>query len=357
MAFTVNGQIDFLRNRDFGFNQDRLLVIPNMNFLEAKAPFKNEVEQLSQVNISSYSNVVPGRNGSYELFKKLSDTDSDYVMLLINTDDNFIETFGIEITGGANFTEADLSKTEERYVLVSERAANTFGMEEPLGESIVALDDGRELQISGIIKEFDFNMSADEYTPMVIRPYSKYGEASSIRYLTINISTQNLISSVEEVKRIWEKQETGLPFQYYFYDQIFDQNFQSEKRLSGLLGIFSGMAVFIGLLGMMGLVSYSTEQLQKSIGIRKVFGASVAGILFLLTRDFIKLIIIAFAIAIPITNYFIKDWLKEFVYRMDIEPGLFIIPGIVIISVALLTIWGQSYRAAKANPIDSIRSE
>jgi len=110
-------------------------------------------------------------------------------------------------------------------------------------------------------------------------------------------------------------------------------------------------------LGLVGLVSYNTERLQKSIGIRKVFGASIFNILLLLTRDFIKLILIAFAIAIPLANYFITDWLNEFIYRVNVEVWFFAIPGIIILIVAMITIWGQSYRSARANPVDSIRGD
>jgi len=117
------------------------------------------------------------------------------------------------------------------------------------------------------------------------------------------------------------------------------------------------MSIFIGLLGLVGLVSYSTEQLKKSIGIRKVFGASITSILLLLTMDFIKLLVIAFAIAIPITNYFIKDWLNEFIYQVSIEIWFFAIPGLIILIIALLTIWSQSIRAASANPVDAIKNE
>ena len=357
MAFTVNRQIDFLRNRNFGFDQDKLLVISNINFLKNRDPFRNEVEQLSAVSSSTFTNVVPGKGGYYELFKKVADPDPDHIMILINADENFLKTFGIKLLSGKNYTEADLTKTEERFAVINQKASEEFDLNQPIGERIYALDDGRNLEISGLIDQIDFDLSTGEYNSIVIRPYSKFGNASTLNFLTVRLNSGNLQSTVSEIEKLWTKQDSGMPFQYYFYDQIFDQNFKSENRLSSLLDIFSGIAVFIGLLGLVGLVSYNTERLQKSIGIRKVFGASIFNILLLLTRDFIKLIIIAFAIAIPLANYFITDWLNEFIYRVNVEVWFFAIPGIIILIVAMITIWGQSYRSARANPVDSIRGD
>jgi putative ABC transport system permease protein len=200
-------------------------------------------------------------------------------------------------------------------------------------------------------------MSSGEYSATVIRPYTIAEKASQLKYLTINIQVGNPQELITEIENLWNEQETGFPFQYYFYDELFNQNFESENRLSRLLGIFSGMAIFIGLLGLVGLVSYSTEQLKKSIGIRKVFGASITSILLLLTRDFIKLLLIAFAIAIPISNYFMEDWLNEFIYQVNIEVWFFATPGLIILIIALLTIWSQSLSAAGANPVDAIKNE
>jgi putative ABC transport system permease protein len=293
--------------------------------------------------------------GNFEIIKKVEDRDPDYVMLLVNSDSDFLRTFGIEVLNGSNFLSTDID-SENPKALLNERAVRDMELQDPLGMKVFPLDNGVELEVSGVIGEVDFSLSRSEATSVIIRPYRK-GLASEIGYLTINMLTDNLQGAIEDLEQVWNKQGTGIPFQYHFFDQIFDQNYRSESRLSGLLNIFSGIAITIGLLGLVGLVSFSTEQMQKSIGIRKVFGASVSGILFLLTKDFLKLILTAFVIAIPVTNYFIKDWLKEFVHKIDIEVWLYAVPGIIILFVAMVTIWGQSYKAAKTNPIDTIKNE
>lgn len=355
-SFTVNSQIDFLRNRDLGFEKDNLMVVTNINRLGSRTAFKNEVSQLSEVVSSSLSSQIPSQSANGELFKKVHGEQDDYLMNLIDADEDFLNTFGLNLTKGNNFGTNNAS-SKNPTIIINEKARKVLEWKDPIGESIRGLDDGRELKVAGIIDDFDYFLSKVELRPIVIRPIYDENPVNSIKYLTVKINSSDLQSSVKGIEAIWNQHETGLPFQYHFYNDIFNDSYTREIRLGSLLTFFSGLAITIAILGLIGLVSFHTEQLTKSIGIRKVFGANILNILSMISMDFVKLFLIAFVVAIPIANYAITDWLETFVIKMDMNIWHFLVPGIIVISIALFTIWIQSFKSATANPVDAIRNE
>ena len=355
-TFTVNNQIKFLRNRDLGFDRENLLVIRNINYLPSRNAFKNKVNQNTSVISSTLSSTVPSLNGRGELFRKLQGQQEDFLFNLIDADQDFIKTFGLQLHAGQNFTANDLSSGSPKVVM-NEKALAILEYEQGIGATIMGLDDGRILEISGIINNFDFFLSQTDLRPIIIRPYIDDKPVDEIGYLTARISSKDLPQTIDQLEKIWDEQHSGIPFQYQFYDQIFNDMYLNEIRLGNLLSLFSGLAITIAILGLIGLISFHVEQMTKSIGIRKVFGATVLNILSLITKDFTKLFIIAFVIAVPIANYAIEDWLKTFVNKMDIKLWLLMIPGLIVIAIALLTIWIQSFKSASANPVDAIRNE
>ena len=355
-TFTVNSQIHFLRNRDLGFDKENLIVISNIGQLQSKNVFKEQVNKGQAIISSTLSSHVPSSSAHGELFRKMEGEQDDFISNMIDADHDFITTFGLKINTGQNFTSLDLNNNSPK-ILVNQQAQKSLQLEDPLGYRIRSLDDGRVLEIGGVIDDFDYFISQAEMNPMIIRPYLKESSDNIIHYLTVKIASDNLLSTIEEIEDLWNSQETGIPFEFRFYDQIFNDIYIKEIRLGNLLSIFSGLAITIAILGLIGLISFHTEQLTKSIGIRKVFGATVPNILGLITKDFAKLFIIAFVIAIPIANYAIEDWLETFVNRININPWLFAIPGAVVLAIALSTIWIQSFKSASANPVDAIRNE
>ena len=257
---------------------------------------------------------------------------------------------------GQNFTPKELQSNSPKIV-INQEAIKTMGFEDPIGRRIMGLDDGRELEIAGVVQDFDYFLSQVEMNPIVIRPYIDRGPENLIRHLTVKVASDDLQNTIAQLQKVWEKQQTGIPFEYQFYNQIFNDIYTKEIRLGNLLSIFSGLAITIAILGLVGLISFHTEQLTKSIGIRKVFGATIPNILGLITRDFAKLFIIAFVISVPVANYAVEDWLETFVNKINISPWFFLIPGLMVTTIALLTIWIQSYKSATANPVDAIRNE
>jgi putative ABC transport system permease protein len=355
-TFTVNSQIKFLRNRDLGFDKENLLVIRNINYLPGMKVFKNEINRNASVISSTLSASIPSGSGHGELFRKMHGEQQDYLFNLIDADQDFVKTFGLKLNAGQNFTANDMTSRSPKIV-VNEKAKSILEYKDAIGENIMGLDDSRVLVISGVIDDFDYSLAQSEVPPIVIRPFFEEQPNDVINYLTVKIASHDLPGTISEFEKIWNDQRTGLPFQYQFYDQIFNDMYLKEIRLGNLLTVFSGLAIIIAILGLIGLISYHTEQLTKSIGVRKVFGATVINILGLITRDFAKLFIVAFVIAVPLANYAIKDWLEAFVNKINIDLWIFIIPGTGVITIALLTIWIQSFKSASANPVDAIRNE
>lgn len=353
---TVNSQIDFLRNRDLGFNKENLIVINNINQLQSRNGYKELVNQNSSVLSSSLSSHVPSLSAHGELFRKLDGEQEDFIMNLIDADQDFINTFGLRLNEGENFAENDLHSQSPRIIL-NNKAREILEYDDAIGNQIMGLDDGRELRISGIIDNFDYFLSQVELRPIVIRPYLEENLENSINYLTVKVASADLKKTILELEESWNAQESGLPFQYHFYDDIFNDMYIKQIRLGSLLSLFSGLAIAIAILGLIGLISFHTEQLTKSIGIRKVFGANLINILSMITKDFLKLFVFAFVIAIPIANYAVEDWLETFINKMDLNIWIFLIPGLAVVFMALATIWIQSFKSATANPADAIRNE
>jgi len=355
-TFSVNEQISFLRNRDLGFDKENLIVINNINQLPSRDVFKTQINQNPAVISSTLSSHVPSLNAHGELFRKLEGEQEDFLARLIDADTDYLKTFGLKMMEGQNFTSKDLHSNSPKIV-INQEAIKTIGFDDPIGRRIMGLDDGRELEIAGVVEDFDYFLSQVEMNPIVIRPYIDREPENLIKHLTVKVASDDLQNTIAQLQKVWEKQQAGIPFEYQFYNEIFNDIYTREIRLGNLLAIFSGLAILIATLGLIGLISFHTEQLTKSIGIRKVFGASIPNILGLITKDFIKLFIIAFVIAIPVTNYVIEDWLETFVNKIHISLWFFLTPGLVVTSIALLTIWIQSYKSATANPVDAIRNE
>jgi putative ABC transport system permease protein len=355
-TFTVNAQIEYLRNRDLGFDKENLAVISNISQLQSQNVFKEEVNRQSSSISSTLSSHVPSRSARGELFKKMDGERDDFIANLIDADQDFIKTFGLKINTGQNFTSLDINSQSPK-VLINGQARKSLELEDPLGFRIMGLDDGRILEIGGIVDDFDYFLSQEALTSMIIRPLVENSTENIMQFLTVKVSSENLPATIAELEKIWNTQETGIPFEYRFYDQIFNDMYLKQIRLGNLLSLFSGLAITIAILGLIGLISFHTEQLKKSIGIRKVLGATIPNILGLITKDFARLFIIAFVISVPIANYAIEDWLETFVNRISVNPWLFAVPGAVVLGIALLTIWIQSFKSASANPVDSIRNE
>ena len=246
-------------------------------------------------------------------------------------------------------------------MILNEALANRFGFEEPLGEVITTFTqrpDGsfdtenlREFTVIGIVMNFHFRSLRENIAPLGLFKGTSRGN------VIFKIDSQDAGTALSKLENSWKEMAPGQPFNYSFLDERFDRMYRTENRVSNLVFAFSVLIIIIACLGLFGLSAYSAEQRTKEIGIRKVLGASISGIVSLVSKDFLKLILISFLIAAPVGYFIMQQWLKEFTYKTNIGFDVFLISGIGIILIASITVSWQSIKAALTNPVKSLKSE
>ncbi|WP_229311687.1 ABC transporter permease [Larkinella rosea] len=207
-------------------------------------------------------------------------------------------------------------------------------------------------KVIGVVEDFNYKSLYDKVEVAVLQIFP-----DAYWKVAVKIKAADVRATVDNVRKVWDAYTPDYPLEYKFLDENFEQMYQSEDKLRSLLGIFTAIAIFIGCLGLFGLAAYMAEQRTKEIGVRKVLGASVISIVALLSKDFLKLALIAFVIASPIAGYFMNRWLQDFAYKIEIEWWIFALAGLLAVGIALLTVSFQSIKAALANPVSSLRSE
>ena len=269
------------------------------------------------------------------------------------SDDKFFDTYGIDFAQGAAFSpnDADASWNNVRKVIINEKAAQTLGFgkdENIIGKKILW---GEPFEVIGVVKDYHHTSLREAIRPTI------YLGSVSYSYFTIKTDVANLQSKINTIKAIYNKTFSGNPFEYFFAEERYDQQYAQEQKLGNVFIASASVAVLIACLGLFGLAAFSARQRVKEIGIRKVLGAGIADITTLLSKDFIVLVIIAILIASPIAWWAMNKWLQAFAYRTDISWWVFVAAGVLAIVIALATISFQAIKAAVANPIKSLRTE
>jgi putative ABC transport system permease protein len=260
----------------------------------------------------------------------------------------------MKIIEGRNFNPA--MRTDSSAVIINETAAKIIGYKNPIDKFIYRPelqggDSIRKLRVIGVIKDFHFESLRSTIVPLCLNLADQTG---SVTFKINGAQTDQIINAAET---IWKQMASEQPFSYTFIDEGFDQMYRSEQRSGKLLAVFAGLAIFIACLGLFGLVTYAAEQRTKEIGIRKVLGATVSNVITLLSKDFLKLVMLSFLIALPLSWYSMNRWLDEFAYKITISWWLYAIAGVAALLIALITISIQAMKAAIANPIKSLRTE
>jgi putative ABC transport system permease protein len=212
-----------------------------------------------------------------------------------------------------------------------------------------------EYTIIGVIKDFNFQSLRDVITPLTIQSSESFGGGGAYAY--IKLGSDNFTSTVAQVEALWKKILPEVPFKYLFFDQNLMAQYENEKRAGQIFGVFSGLAIIIACVGLFGLAAYTASLRTKEIGVRKVLGATVGSVVFLLSREFTKLILIAFILAVPFAWYIMDNWLQGFAYRTELGPGVFLLAGVIALLISWITVSYQSIKAAIVNPVKSLRSE
>jgi putative ABC transport system permease protein len=356
----VYQQIIYMKNKQLGFNKDHVVIIPQMseNHRKSFRSIRSELLNLSGVIDVGASDLVPSRGHLIGTFLPEGFAD-DQVMTMdyMNVDAHYIPTMGMEIIAGRNFSE-DFATDPEESVLINETAAQKIGWENPLGKRFVFRpppnSEGEVVYMSviGVMKDFHLQSLRERIEPLII-----FNDIDSIIRFSVRIAPDNIPHTMGLLEKKWRELDPNKPFQFLFLDDSFDSLYRQEDRLKKITFYFSFLAVLIGCLGLFGMASFMAEQRTKEIGIRKVLGATITGIVRLIAKEFVQLVILANLLAIPTAYFAMNRWLQGFAYRMDIHPLIFVLTALISLSIALITVSYQAIRAALANPVDSLRYE
>jgi len=360
-SIAIGNQMRYLRTKDLGFQKDQQLVIP-LRTSTAKAIYPSLKDALlanTSITAAGASIFYPGiaNYTDWLLYKQGNSPDQTRDVYINRVDNSFLQTMGVHLVAGRLFSKDFPADTANRIV-INEQTVKDFGFASPedaVGKNIAATRNGSEVlfPIIGVVKDFHF-----EGLQSKIQAYGfLLSKRPDYSYLMTHIKGSNIKSALAGIAATWSKLNPNEPFEYSFLDQDFQKNYIAEERLAAIIRYFTIVAILISCLGLFGLTTFSVEQRTKEIGIRKVLGASTAGIVSLLSKDFLKLVFISFFIAAPIAWYFIHQWLEGFAYRASFTIWVIVAACIVALLVAFITISVQAIRAALANPVKNLRTE
>lgn len=351
----VWSQMDFMKNKDLGFNKEQVLAlrIPGGDTsLARKIPMiKEELLRNAKVKKVAVSGGIPGEStGRLLFFVTKEGKKEEKAMPFMFVDYDYLDMLELQIAKGRNFSR-DYQTDKMNAFLINEAAAKFLGFKEPLGQELEN-GFGFKGKVVGLVKDFHYASLHKEIEPLILMLAPQPGG-----FLLSKIAPDNISSTVGFIENKWKEFDPKHPVEYFFLDQNFDQQYRKEEKMLTIFGYFSGLTIFIACLGLFGLASYTAEQRTKEIGIRKVNGASLQDITFLFVKDFIKLVAIALIIAWPLSWYVMHRWLEDFAYRIEITPLSFIIAGILALAIALITVSFHAIRSARTNPVKSLRYE
>lgn len=356
----VYQQLDYMQSRHLGFDKDQVVVIPLVEGVEQNFDaFKTRLSLSPHIQGITRSVLMPGRMVSSAMIPsfptRLADQPEEDLIgiptLFVSTD--FAETLGLEVLAGRPFSSA-LNDDSNNAVILNRSAIERLGMaapEEVAGRHI-RYTTSQPFRIVGVVEDFHMKSLHDAAGPMQLRLLRQGGGQSAIR-----LQARNIPDGISAIEETWASVFPHYPLAYSFLDEDFERLYLSEQRTANLLGAFSFLAIFIACLGLFGLTSFAVRQRTREIGIHKVMGASVACIVYMLSKDYLKLVAIALPVAWVLAYWTMSNWLQNFAYRVDIGPGWFLIAGLLALVIALVTVSIKAVSAAMVNPVESLRSE
>jgi putative ABC transport system permease protein len=355
----VYQQLDFIKTKNIGYNKEQVLILDGTSSLGTNQDaFKNEVLEMSGVQNGSQSNYLPVSNSSRSdntFSKEAVMTEANGLNMQVwKIDYNYIPVLGMEIEKGRNFSKE--FGADSSAVIINETASEMLGYSDPIGKSLYTSDGNSsnqniKLAIVGVVKNFNFESLRENIGPLCFRL------GNSKNTLIFKVNTGDLAQLVDQIESKWNAFAPDMPFSYRFLDDSFDEMYRAETRIGKVALIFSFLTILIACLGLFGLVTYLTEQRVKEIGIRKVLGANELSIVILILKNFLKLVFLAIVIACPLAYYFMKNWLDDFTYRIPISWWVFVLAGLVAITISLLTVSYHAIKASLVNPVKSLRSK
>lgn len=352
-TLVIYTQLKYIQTQDIGYNREQVLVLQNTWELRNKAQiFKDEVKQMPGVINATLTGFLPtSHNRNTTLFCKDASKDPKKTIFpqAWRIDDDYIKTLDMKIIKGRDFSKE--MPTDSNALIINQTAARFLGYADPINKTLYRNNEPKAFTIIGVVKDFNFSSLRENITPVVMMLDKNNG------CLAIRVQPQNIKPLLSKLEAKYKALAPEGHFNYSFMDADFEAAYRTEQRMGSLFIIFTSLAIIIACLGLFGLAAYAAEQRNKEIGIRKALGASVTNIVTMLSADFIKLVLIAIIIALPLAWYSMHQWLQNFAYRTGIHWWVVTGAGVLALIVAFLTISFQAIKAAVANPVKSLRSE
>ncbi|MFT3705213.1 MAG: ABC transporter permease [Agriterribacter sp.] len=355
-------QLKYMQTENLGMNVDQLLVIQGPTVTaEGQAgrnmSFKNSIAQLPFVEKYAASNNVPGvgynffADGIGQAGASEEDRKKSYAMLIC--DDHFFDTYAIGLLQGRVFTSAEAEQNWNNFhgVIINEQAARSLGFD--LKKNIIGekINWGASYEIVGVVKDYHHMSLREQIKPVIYLPSPSYG------YYTLKVNTSHMPEKISALKKIYNASFPGNPFEYFFADKKYDQQYSRDQQLGKVFIAAAAVAILISCMGLFGLAAFAARQRVKEIGIRKVLGAGAGNITLLLSKDFVKLVLVAIVVACPVAWWCMNKWLEDFAYRVTLNWTIFVTAGLAAVTIALVTVCFHTLKAATANPVESLRSE
>jgi putative ABC transport system permease protein len=363
-TFIVYRQLKYMMNQDLGININQVLVVERPGIADTSRTafnsaidyFRDELKKSPSIESLSASLTVPGKQREYKgTIKRYGAANSDSAIMRVNSmDDDFINTFKMKLVAGRAFSRS-FPRDEDTSVIITASAIKMLGFkdaQDAIGKTLAIPQFQWNPIIVGVVNDYH-QVSLKKTLDPSIFYYTRYGG----EFYSMHIRTDNLSGTLAHIEQSWKKAFPGNPFEYFFLDDYFNRQYENDRKFGKLFTTFALLAIFIGCLGLFGLSAYTATQRVKEIGIRKVLGASMTDITTMLSKDFLKLVLIAVVIALPVAWLVMHRWLQDFAYRVNLSWWVFAVAGIVALAIALLTISFQAVKAALANPVKSLRTE
>lgn len=358
-TIVIYRQLNYIRTREVGFKREQVLIIHRAYLAgDPVKTFRKEVERMPGISGASLSGDLPTVGGGYNQNAWFKDASMDMkravVLTSLNIDEHYIPTLGMQMAAGRNFDPVDFA-TDSMGIILNEAAVALLGFKDPITARLYRPNDSLKgtipFHVLGVVKDFNFSSMHDKVGPVVMSLGDNRGS------MAVRLQPGDPANLVHRVEAKWQSMAQGVPFDYTFMDNDFNNLYRAEQQTGQVFITFAIFAILIACLGLFGLVTYAAEQRTKEIGIRKVLGARVGGIVMLLSKDFTRLVLLASFIAFPLAWWFMHGWLQGFAYRVGISWWIFVAAGAIAVTIALITVSFQTIRAAVANPVRSLRSE
>ena len=352
-TIVIYNQMKFMQNQELGFDKEHTIVIPTEPGTTQRA-LKTSISNIPGVKGTALGSSVPG-TGNSAAYSEIENQQGDLQIANLDlyfVNEDYIEQLGIEIIAGRGFSR-DFASDSSKAMIINEKAVSLLGYAN--AEDAIGADYrqwGSNGEIIGVVKDFNYESLQDAIGPLTMRL-----DPENTDMITIKIQGNNTAETLASIETVWQTMMPGNPFEYHFLDELFNNQYQAEEQFKSLFMSFALLAIFISCLGLLGLAAYSTIQRKREIGIRKIVGASVSSIINLLSKEFIRLVVIAFIISAPIAWYLMHSWLENFAYKIDIKWWMFVVAGLGSMIIALVTVSFQAIKAATSNPVKSLRTE